>query len=38
MNEFVCGQGESIIGHGYERYISFVTVWRCSSCCAICWD
>ena len=23
---FVCEQGESIIGHGYERYISFLTV------------
>ena len=26
IHGFVCEQGESIIGHGYERYISFVTV------------
>src|SRR5664279_1272059 len=26
INEFVSGQGESIIGHGYERFLSFVTV------------
>ena len=26
INEFVCEQGESIIGHGYERFMSFVTV------------
>lgn len=26
INEFVSGQGESIVGHGSERYIGFVTV------------
>jgi F-type H+-transporting ATPase subunit a len=25
LNEFVSDQGESIIGHGYERFLSFVT-------------
>jgi F-type H+-transporting ATPase subunit a len=25
LNEFVAGQGEQIIGHGYERHIPFVT-------------
>ncbi len=26
MHEFVSGQGESIIGHGYERYVPFLTM------------
>lgn len=25
-HEFVCGQADSIIGHGYERFVSFLTV------------
>ncbi|MBE7180551.1 MAG: F0F1 ATP synthase subunit A [Terriglobus roseus] len=26
MHEFVAGQGESVIGHGYERFVTFLTV------------
>jgi F-type H+-transporting ATPase subunit a len=26
VNEFVSGQAESIVGHGYERYVGFVTI------------
>ena len=25
INEFVSEQGESIIGHGYERFVSYIT-------------
>ena len=33
-HEFVSEQSESIIGPGYERFVSYLTVLVCSSCIA----